>query len=245
MITSRVNPTTALLTVHLLAHLTIPLMVIYGSLWWWVGGLLWWQFVAATAVSSGYHRYFAHRTFQAPRWYPLYAQVLAVFSNAGSILAWAGAHRMHHAFSDTDKDPHSPRFKGIMRVLFNFWGYDVVIPRRFIKDLLRDKQVLFFHQYYFDILLGIAVLFALIDPRLFLFGLCLPIISGFWGMGLLNVLAHTGDDVPRNSALANVLTGGEGWHRNHHRRAGDWRIGWKWWQIDTGAWWIWLIKTDR
>ena len=42
--------------------------------------------------------------------------------------------------------------------------------------------------------------------------------------------------------IANILTGGEGWHKNHHDRSQDWKIGQHWWQIDTGAWWIKAIK---
>lgn len=58
----------------------------------------------------------------------------------------------------------------------------------------------------------------------------------------INSLAHrfghrrfdTKDD-SRNNFLLALLTGGEGWHNNHHRYPASARQGFRWWEID----WTW------
>ena len=56
----------------------------------------------------GYHRLLTHRAFKATppvRW--LFTILGALHS--GSPMLWVGLHRFHHARSDTDEDPHSPK----------------------------------------------------------------------------------------------------------------------------------------
>ena len=59
------------------------------------------------------HRYSAHRMFKMSKGWERFFHFLTWFSQGSSYLqprAYAILHRMHHAYSDTPKDPHSPRF---------------------------------------------------------------------------------------------------------------------------------------
>ena len=98
---------TKLLIIHLLCHLMIIPAIMYGELWMWLGSFLWWQWIAATSISAGYHRFFSHSSFRTGSWYPWYSQIVALFANPGPVLTWASTHRMHHYYSDTDKDGKS------------------------------------------------------------------------------------------------------------------------------------------
>ncbi|MDP3962904.1 MAG: fatty acid desaturase [bacterium] len=40
----------------------------------------------------------------------------------------------------------------------------------------------------------------------------------------------------RNSFVLAILVLGEGYHRNHHRKAGSAYLGWKWYDFDPGKW---------
>lgn len=56
----------------------------------------------------GYHRLLTHRAFVASpplRW----AFTLLGAMHSGSPMFWVGLHRFHHARSDTDEDPHTPK----------------------------------------------------------------------------------------------------------------------------------------
>ena len=59
------------------------------------------------AITAGYHRLFAHRTYRASppvRWAML-AFGAAAFQN--SALSWSADHRAHHANTDRAADPHA------------------------------------------------------------------------------------------------------------------------------------------
>jgi len=61
------------------------------------------------------HRYSAHRMFRMSKGWERFFHFLTWLSQGSSYLqprAYAILHRMHHAYSDTPKDPHSPRFFG-------------------------------------------------------------------------------------------------------------------------------------
>lgn len=236
--------TTKLLINHAFSHLMLIPAIIYGEWWMWLAGFLWWQVVAIVAISGGYHRYYGHKSFKAKGWYPYAVNILGVFSGAGPAMTWAATHRQHHAYSDTELDPHSHHIKGWFPVYVNTWGYDFKIKRKFIKTLLKDPLLRWFHKHYFSVNVAIIIVFTIIDPLLMIFGYAVPVVLGFHGYGLLNVLGHRNGQ-PYNTWVGNILTAGEGWHNNHHKHSADYRIGREWWQFDPTKWFIQLIKIDR
>ncbi len=59
------------------------------------------------------HRYSAHRMFRMSKGWERFFHLLTWVAQGASYLqprAYAILHRMHHAYSDTPKDPHAPRF---------------------------------------------------------------------------------------------------------------------------------------
>lgn len=233
--------TTKLILNHIFCHLMLIPAFMYGELWMFVASFFWWYTVAIVAISGGYHRYYSHNSFKVGKWYEYVVNVLGMFAGAGPALTWAGTHRQHHAFSDSEDDPHSSTFKGMWAVYVNTWGYDFKIKRKFIKHLFKNPILRFFHKYYFKLNVAIIVGFTLIDPLFMIFAYAMPVIFAFHGYGILNILGHTGAK-PTNSWVENILTAGEGWHENHHKRAYSYEIGQKWWQFDPTKWFIKLIR---
>jgi stearoyl-CoA desaturase (delta-9 desaturase) len=72
------------------------------------------------AVGSGFHRYFAHRTFRTSRIIQFGLAFLSQTAGQRSILWWAAKHRQHHVHSDTDADVHSP---GVRSFLYAHVGW--------------------------------------------------------------------------------------------------------------------------
>ena len=201
---------------------------------------IWWQLLAAFIVSAGYHRYFAHRAFKAGVWYEYMVLILGPLSGAGHVLGWVGVHRLHHNHSDTPEDPHSPKHQPTWRVLTSTFKVPP-IKHRHVIDLLKNPRVMWFYKWHHKIRLA-TVLFGLLLPiDWFIILLVLPMFWGYLGFGLLNTICHSGEAV-RNSAFANLFTGGEGWHANHHAEPRDWQIGKKWYEWDPASWFIRLIK---
>src|SRR5688500_10435286 len=73
--------------------------------------LLHWQ-VSVFCQTFFLHRYGAHRQFTMSKGWERVFHLLTYVSQGSSFLSprgYAILHRMHHAYSDTPEDPHSPR----------------------------------------------------------------------------------------------------------------------------------------
>ena len=68
--------------------------------------------ITALGVEAGMHRYFTHRSFDASEPVKVFLGVAGSMAAQGPIVFWVANHRLHHAFADTDRDPHSPRPQG-------------------------------------------------------------------------------------------------------------------------------------
>jgi stearoyl-CoA desaturase (Delta-9 desaturase) len=74
--------------------------------------LVHWQ-LSVFCQSFFLHRYGAHKQFTMSRGWERFFHLLTYVSQGSSFLSprgYAILHRMHHAYSDTAKDPHSPYF---------------------------------------------------------------------------------------------------------------------------------------
>lgn len=235
--------TSKLLLNHIGCHLLLIPAFMYGEWWMFLLSFLWWQVIAIISISGGYHRYYSHQSFTANSWYKYAVNFLGIFSGAGPVLTWVGAHRQHHAHSDTEHDPHSVSYKGFWHIYLNIWGYDINLERKFLKGIIRDKTVRWFYENYFKVNVAVIIIFALIDPLFLIFGYALPVVFAFHGYSILNTLGHK-DRNPTNTWIGNILTAGEGWHSNHHDDSKNYQIGRTWWQWDPTAVFIKLIKHD-
>jgi stearoyl-CoA desaturase (delta-9 desaturase) len=96
-----VGPTLALLGV-------IP-MIYWGLVSWVDIGLLvgFWA-LTGLGITVGYHRFFTHGSFKAPRPVKIALAIMGSYALEGSINQWVADHRKHHKFSDEIGDPHSP-----------------------------------------------------------------------------------------------------------------------------------------
>ncbi len=75
------------------------------------------------------HRYAAHKMFTMNKFWERFFYLFTFITQGSSFLnprAYAVMHRMHHAYSDTEKDPHSPHyFKSMFRMMSR--TYDIYI----------------------------------------------------------------------------------------------------------------------
>lgn len=85
----------------------------------------------------------------------------------GPIIFWVANHRLHHAFADTDGDPHSPRPQGpgITGRIKGLWhghiGWLFTVKKidwsRHTRDWLTDQRVMRINTAYFSlVLIGIV-----------------------------------------------------------------------------------------
>ena len=216
----------------------------------------------AFAVSVFYHRGFAHRSFTASRLTQFFFAVLGVAATQRGPIWWAGIHRLHHQYADTDKDPHNSKQGFWHSHMLWFLRNDTLdISLEGFKDLAQFPEIRWLNRN--DLIVSVA--FAAV---IFLLGLALhPIFPGtngwqmlVWGYFvstvalmhvtfLVNSLGHrfgnrvfdTGDD-SRNLWWLALISMGEGWHNNHHKHARSARLGLYWWQVDLGFYGLSLLR---
>lgn len=221
--------------------------LVVAPLSWIVAAVFMYAILETFGGNIGLHRYFGHKSFKTtPRWEAVF-RFLTHYVGVGSVTSWVGQHRYHHLHSDTDIDVHSPRHQGIWHILFGIWN--VKIERAMIKDILRDKQLGWWHKHYWhfhialivgyllvDVYFGTYLLFALYAmPNLMclISGYVLATVTHYHGYKTHHINDH---DQATNSWLANIYTLGEGWHNNHHAYPNRLRQGEQWWEWDLPAW---------
>ena len=200
-------------------------------------------------VGIGYHRLLTHRSFKAPKWLEYTLTTLGTLSIQNGAIDWVTTHRLHHAHTETDHDPHSPRHGAFWaHVGWIFRGtaqqHDEATVKHYVPDLLKDKFHVFLSRYYYvpSIVLGL-ILMAAGGWTMVLWGIFLRTVFGWHSTWLVNSATHlwgtrrfeTRDD-SRNNALIAAVTFGEGWHNNHHAYPRSARHGLSWYQIDAN--WI-------
>ncbi len=177
-------------------------------------GIIWSQIISHFAVSIGLHRYFSHRQIEASpatEWVMIFMILIACVRTP---IGWIASHRMHHEFTDTKDDPHSPKHVGFWKVLFTTWELSY-IPPKYARDLYQNPRLAWAHKYWKHFLLSTWLITFLIDYRVFIGFSLIPFLLARLGFGLLNTVGHI-DYGGSNKPWLNFIIAGEGYHKNHH-----------------------------
>jgi len=207
--------------------------------------------IQSIGVGVSLHRYFAHRSFKTSRWFQFMMALMAA-SVFGDAVRFTGKHRLHHRYSDTTNDTHTP-LKGFWSCWYGSLldnGYTDAELCDAARDLKKYPELMWLHRYWMVpglVLCGIAFLIG---------GLSSVAIGVLLGSTLLlnqaaavNYFCHKYGrrrfdtrDRSTNNALIAALSFGEGWHNNHHYYPATARAGFHWWEVDMYYWVIWLFE---
>jgi sn-1 stearoyl-lipid 9-desaturase len=183
-------------------------------------------------VTMGFHRLLTHRSFQTPRPVEYFLTVLGCLANQGGSLQWVATHRAHHAHSDADGDPHSPRDGAWWAHVLWWMPFDATLDNpaqrlRYVKDLARDPVHRFLDHCQVPLQLLLAATLFVLGQAWGSAGLSWLV----WGIFVRMTLSyHVTWLVMWWVAL---LSFGEGWHNNHHAFPRSARHGLRWWEIDV------------
>jgi stearoyl-CoA desaturase (delta-9 desaturase) len=212
-------------------------------------------------IAISYHRQLTHRSFTTPKWLEYAMAVCGTMALQGSPTYWVAVHRMHHQYTDKPGDPHSPRdgkwWSHMGWILHGSIHSETASLSHYAPDLQRDRFYRWLAVWHWlpITLTGVALLgvgTALGGWRLgvswLLWGVFLRIAIGFHVTWLVNSATHlwgsrrfkTRDD-STNSWWVALLTGGEGWHNNHHAHPVSANHGMAWWELDFNYWGIKLL----
>jgi stearoyl-CoA desaturase (delta-9 desaturase) len=200
------------------------------------------------------HRYGAHKQFTMSKGWERFFHLMTFVTQGASYLSARGywiLHRMHHAYSDTPKDPHSPlNHKNAFAMMwatkhrYDDFAYRRLDPEpRFEGDLPDWPMLDRFSQSWFTRIAWIAgytAFYAVFANHWYLW-LLLPghFIMGPIHGAIVNWCGHkygyrnfNSSDVSRNALVFDVLTLGELFQNNHHKFAMSPNFAVRWFELD-------------
>jgi stearoyl-CoA desaturase (delta-9 desaturase) len=209
----------------------------------------------ASLVTTVYlHRTLAHRAIRLSPALAFASRVVVWITTGLRPREWAAVHRRHHAFTDAEGDPHSPRLLGWVRVqltnaaLYRRAARDGTTVRRYARDIPADRwDRVLFDRSWLGLALGITILVVVLGP---VWGL----VAAVWHVGCylslnaaVNSLGHTFGRQPQDNPATNLqwlawLTGGEGLHNNHHHAPTTAKLAFRSWEIDPAWPVIWSLR---
>ena len=202
------------------------------------------------------HRYSAHKHFTMSNFWEKVFYFLSWFTQGFTALSpnvYGKLHRMHHAYADTEKDVHSPKYdKTIVAMMLRtdkiFRGIklgEIEVDERFCKNLPDWK---FMEKYAYKIpsrILWISVYIGIYYSfvpenavwmwALLPFHFLMTLIHGVminWFAHRIGYRNYEVSDTSTNLMPFDIITLGEGYHNNHHAYSGDANFSKKWYEFD-------------
>ena len=201
------------------------------------------------------HRYAAHQTFTMSKTMERLTFILTWIFQGSSYLSAYGygiMHRMHHAFTDTKEDPHSPTHDPNLFAMM--WKTKSIyqdintnrlqVDPKFTKNVPQWSSFDAFAGSYVSRILWVSlyVLFFVVFVTAWWQWLFLPVIlfmAPIHGV-IINWFGHIHgyvnfkvNNTSKNIFRFDFLMMGEGYHNNHHKHASRANFGFKWYEIDV------------
>ena len=266
----------------LAAFIVVPLLAVAAAVpvaWGW--GLGWHDAVIAFVmyaisghgITVGYHRYFTHGSFKAPRPVRIALAVAGSLAIEGPVIRWVADHRRHHAFSDKEGDPHSPwrygnDIKALTKGMWHAhigWLFDVeqTNQERFAPDLLADGDIVKVDKAFMRLTAVTLLLPPLVGFLWSGFAWQGALTAFFWGSLVrvcllhhttwsINSICHTigakpfkTRDKATNVWWLAIMSMGESYHNMHHADPTAARHGVLRGQLDSSARIIWVMEKLR
>jgi len=200
------------------------------------------------------HRYAAHQVFTMSKTMERITFVLTWIFQGPSYLSAYGygiMHRMHHAHTDTEKDPHSPSHDSNLFAMM--WKTKTIyqdineqrikVDKRFTQNIPRWKNFDLIANSNFSRLLWITfyllffIFFVtswwqwLLFPITFLMAPIHGAIINWFGH-IYGYVNYKMKNTSKNLFRFDFLMMGEGYHNNHHKHSDNANFGVKWYEID-------------
>lgn len=212
----------------------------------WYGGLFFQTFFL--------HRYAAHQSFTMSKTAEKITFILTwVFqgSNYLSAYAYGIMHRMHHAYADTEKDPHSPKYDKNLFIMMwrtrntyqDVLNHRIDIEEKFLKNVPQWSSFDKFASSKFS-RVSWTILYILFFINfattwwLWLFLPAIILMAPIHGV-IINWYAHKYGytnfelkDTSKNLLPFDFLMMGEAYHNNHHKHGSQSNFGVKWHEVD-------------
>jgi stearoyl-CoA desaturase (delta-9 desaturase) len=246
--------------------LLVPIIGVVGTVLLTIFSIVTWQTWVLTgslmvagglSITAGYHRLFAHQSYQAKWPLQLFLVLLGSMTFEGSVFEWSTDHRRHHRYTDTDRDPYN--IKNGFWYAHIGWLFTLNENKRDfsnIKDLQKSRLLRFQHRYYTIICVTTGFIFPMAIASLWGAPFAGLIIAGALRVSLvhhatfcINSLCHIlgkrnySDKISaRDNWFSALVTFGEGYHNYHHQFPLDYRNGVRFYHYDPTKWLVYVLS---
>jgi stearoyl-CoA desaturase (Delta-9 desaturase) len=222
----------------------MPVIIFFAIIW----------YVSLFSQTFFHHRYASHGAFTMSKFWERFFFIFTYITQGSHYMsprAYAIMHRMHHAYTDTEKDPHSPNFSSNLlsmmlrtrNIYAGIYKGKIQVEERFAKNLPQwpafDKwansalsRILWTAAY--------IAFFIAYATSAWLY-LLLPVIisMGAFHGAIINWFAHKFgyrnfklNNTSENLFSIDLLMLGEAYHNNHHKHPSSINFGFKWHELD-------------
>jgi stearoyl-CoA desaturase (delta-9 desaturase) len=211
-------------------------------------------YLSLFSQSFFHHRYASHRAFTMSKFWERFFFVFSYLVQGPHFIsprAYAIMHRIHHAHTDTEADPHSPHFSGNLfsmmwrtrnRYRDIYTGKEFVEPK-YLANLPRWTGFERLACSIFSRILWVAIyvwIFAILATAWWQYLLLVVLIPlGAFHGAIINWFAHKYgyrnyilNNSARNLLRVDWLMLGESYHNNHHKYPSSANFGYKTGEID-------------
>jgi stearoyl-CoA desaturase (delta-9 desaturase) len=249
-----------------LFHLLAAAAIVQSAFHWrWSSVVVFfavWLVGQNVGIGMSYHRQLTHRGYATPKWLEYLMAACGTMALQGGPLYWVAVHRMHHQYTDKPGDPHSPRdgawWSHMGWILKGSLHNESKVLSRYAPDLAKDRVHQWLSRYHWVPVtsIGLCLLFGgaafggwACGVSWVLWGIFLRVTIGMHVTWLVNSATHMwgsqrfkGHDDSTNNWVIALITGGEGWHNNHHAHPVSARHGMAWYEVDFNYMGIQLLK---
>lgn len=200
------------------------------------------------------HRYAAHGSVRMSPFWEKFFYIFTFITQGSSYLsprAYGVMHRMHHAYTDTELDPHSPTYsKNVVdmmlkthRVYSDIFTGKTVVDERFTKNVPDWRSFdKFAHSTFARLIwVGLYIAFFVVFADSWWYWLLMPFVvsMGVVHGAIINWYAHKFGyinykvkNTSMNLLSVDILMMGESYHNNHHKFPGSPNFGKRWHEVD-------------
>lgn len=214
-------------------------LLIYSLIYYNIGyailGLIFGYMIMVLSQEVGGHRYFSHYSFNVNKLTERIIFGSMIVAGNGSPLDWRSSHLDHHSYSDTDRDPTSPKRFGVFGILSNYWKFKYQPQQTALRSMIwvnkNNPEWITYHNLYFRLVLVYQLsIIALFGFEWFIVLVSIPVLISNIYLNLISAYAHkhryrTGDEThcARDNQILNLFSPGAGQHNEHHCYPGQYR----------------------
>lgn len=222
----------------------MAILIFFGAIW----------YLSLFSQTFFHHRYASHGAFRMNKGWERFFFIFTYITQGSHYMsprAYAIMHRLHHAHTDTERDPHSPNFSSNIfsmmwrtkKIYTDIYKGKIEVEEKFTKNLPEWPAFDRWANSTLSRALWVAAyvaffIFFATSPWWFLL---LPVIitMGAFHGAIINWFAHKFGyknfilkNTSENLFFIDVLMLGESYHNNHHKYPSSINFGVRWHEID-------------